>query len=205
MPPYLGFVARRLLAQVRRLRRRALPPELTTLLRRTPVKLHLGCGDVHLRDWINVDVSPNSAADVVMDFRYLGDALPASSVDEVMMIHSLSYLRLWEARDLLAALNRMLKPGSKFIAEFPDAEKCAMAIAGASRVVTPYLEAVRGFYAFDMGQIAARKPYAPYAFGWAAWHLEQELLAAGFVAVRTLHPLTHGSLTWRDSRVEATK
>ncbi len=200
-----GSIARKMRVQLRRLQRRAQPLELETLARRKPFKLHLGCGDVHLDGWINVDGNPASAADVVMDFRRIGGTLAAATVDEVMMIHSLSYLRLWEARDLLATLHEVLKPGSKFIAEFPDVEKCALAIGRAGKDVTSYLEAVRGFYAFDPGQIARRRPYTPYAFGWAAWHLEQELKAVGFAAAETRPPLTHGALAWRDSRVEATK
>src|SRR2546422_9560616 len=132
-------VARRMLVQVQRLRRRARSAELTALARRMPVKLHLGCGDVHLDGWINVDANPDSAADVVMDFRRIGEALPEGSVDEVIMIHSLSYLRLWEARDLLAGLYRLLRPRSRFVAEFPDLTKCALAIGQAGRQVTPYL------------------------------------------------------------------
>src|SRR5882762_7889754 len=143
-----GSVARRVLVQLRRLRRRARPPELESLVRRTPVRLHLGCGDEHLDGWINVDENPASAADVVMDFRRIGEALAKATVDEVMMIHSLSYLRFWEARELLGVLHNVLKPGGKFIAEFPDVEKCAVAIGRARREVNSYVEAVRGFYAF---------------------------------------------------------
>jgi len=201
----LRSVARTILQYARRLRRRIRPANVAVLTPGQPVRLHLGCGEVRLPGWINIDGNPASAADVVMDFRQIGGAFPASSVDEMMMIHSLSYLRLWEARDLLAAAHGLLKPGGKFIAEFPDVAKCAVVLCGPGRVVDSHLEGVRALYAFDLGQIARRDLYTPYAFGWAAWHLEHELRAAGFRAIRTLPPLTHGQLTWRDSRVEAAK
>ena len=201
----LSSVLRSVLTQVRRLRWRARHPDLAALARQRPVKLHLGCGDVHLDGWINVDANPDSLADVVMDFCRIGEALPASSVDEVMMIHSLSYLRLSQARELLAAIHRLLKAGGKFVVEFPDVHKCALAIQQARGQPQPYLEAVRALYAFDIEWIADRRAYTPHAFGWAAWHLEQELKSTGFRDIQTSAPATHGQLLWRDSRVEATK
>jgi SAM-dependent methyltransferase len=204
MKQQLRSVMDTVLAHVR-LHRRGHQPDLRAFAGQRPVKLHLGCGDVHLDGWINVDANPRSAADVVMDFSRIGEALAAASVDEIMMIHSLSYLRLSQARDLFAAIYRLLTPGGKFVVEFPDLEKCALAIRQARGNAEQYLEAVRAVYAFDVDWIADRRPYTPYAFGWAAWHLEQELRTAGFRDVQTYEPATHGQLLWRDSRVEATK
>jgi len=188
-----------------RARRAVANPRLTELLARKPVCLHLGCGAVHLDGWINIDQSMKSAADIVVDFREIGNLIPTLSVHEVLMIHSLSYVRLWEARDLFGTIYRILEPGGRFTTEFPDVEKCAAEIGTPGHSVEQHLEAIRGFYAFDLGQIRRREPYIPYAFGWAAWHLEAELRAVGFRTVQTLAPETHGTMRWRDSRVEATK
>jgi len=185
--------------------RGASPPDVEALRSQRPLRLHLGCGDVSLASWVNVDGSSDSSADLVMDFRDVGQVFLPDTVDDILMIHSLSYLRLWEARDLLRSLNSLLRSGGKLVLEFPDIEKCAAAILERKGDEASYLEAVRGIYAFDTGQVTRRETYQPYAFGWSAGHLVRELEAAGFRDIAVKLPETHGQLAWRDSRVEATK
>jgi hypothetical protein len=170
-----------------------------------PLQLNLGCGGVNLPDYVNVDADPDSAADVLLDFRRIGDLYAKGSVARVQMIHSLAYLRLWQARDLLRALCDLLQAGGMLVIETPDLTKCARVVLESAGDPARHLEGVRAIYAFDVAQDRRRDPYATYAFGWAAWHLERELREAGFREVRVLDPLTHGSRTWRDTRFEAVK
>ena len=163
---------------------------------------------------MNIDAAETARCDLRLDFSRLGESFADGSVAEVAMIHSLSYLRLWEARQLFADLHRLLRPGGRLVLELPDLAKCAeRALRSQGRVSRgpeaegdeeEYLEAVRGLYAFDMGQIERREAFTPYAFGWSAWHLRRELARAGFVDIRVLDPVTHGPRPWRDSRIEAT-
>lgn len=169
------------------------------------VRLHLGCGSDYWPGYVNVDMSPNSVCDLQMDFTKIGRIYPANSVTEVALIHSLSYLRLWQARDLFADLYRILKPGGIVIIEFPDLGKCAQKALECRTSKAEYLEAVRGLYAFDMEQIERKEMFTPYAFGWSSWHLEQELGKAGFCHITISDPKTHGQRIWRDTRVEAIK
>lgn len=172
---------------------------------RRQLKLHLGCGTEHLDGYVNIDNNPHAAADLYMDFLQLQRIFAPESVAEVVMIHSLSYLNLWQARDLFRQLYQLLEPHGKLVIELPDCTKCARRILEAGQSDTDYLEAVRGFYAFDLEQINRREAYKPYAFGWSSWHLKKELEDAGFGDVTLLAPQTHGPRPWRDIRVEAKK
>lgn len=168
------------------------------------IKLNLGCGPMHLEGYINIDADPQACADFYMDFGELGAAFTKDSVSEILMLHSLSYLNLWQARELFLTTHELLTSGGKLIIELPDIENCARKLLESTKNLTEYLEGVRGVYAFDPSQITNKTPITPYAFGWSAWHLEQELLDAGFRATEVHPPEFHGQ-PWRDIRMEATK
>jgi hypothetical protein len=152
---------------------------------------------------VNVDADRRANSDVCLDFTEVGAVFSDASVSEVVMIHSLSYLRLWQARDLFKDLKRLMQPGGRLIIEFPDLAKCARMALDSDAQPERYLEAVRGLYAFDLDQIASRAMFTPYAFGWSAWHLKLELEQAGFRNVRVCDPQTHERRLWRDTRLEA--
>jgi hypothetical protein len=171
---------------------------------KTGLRLHLGCGVQRLEGYVNIDADPSARADVFLDFKDLRFCFRGGSAREILMIHSIAYLNLWQARDLFLQFRTLLAPGGKLVLETPDLEKCVAKIreAGEERSFNPaYLEGVRGLYAFGLEQMEAKRDYRPYAFGWAAWHLKEELETAGFRDVRILEPLTHEP--WRDVRVEA--
>jgi SAM-dependent methyltransferase len=170
------------------------------------LRLHLGCGTEYWPGYVNVDASPLSKADLCMSFTDLRSAFADGSLEEVAMIHSLSYLRLWEARDLFRDLSRLLAPGGRVVIELPDVAKCARALIDAgSAAPDRYHEAIRGIYAFDDSWIAGRVAHDTYAFGWSAWHLKSELEQAGFHNVVELDPRTHEQRLWRDIRIEAVR
>jgi hypothetical protein len=169
------------------------------------VRLHLGCGQDYWPGYVNVDIGRDALCDVRMDFTRIGERYPHDSVAEVVLIHSLSYLRLWQARDLFTELYRILVRGGGLIIELPDLAKCAKKALTCEGNLTEYLEAVRALYAFDMDHIAQRTMFTPYAFGWSSWHLKRELEKAGFRHVTVCDPRTHEQRTWRDTRLEAVK
>lgn len=171
----------------------------------TLVRLHLGCGQDYWPGYVNVDMDTASLCDIRMDFTRIGERYPHDSVTEIALIHSLSYLRLWQARDLFTELYRILEPGGRVIFEVPDFAKCAQKALGCEGDLSEYLEAVRGLYAFGMDQIDRREAFTPYAFAWSSWHLKQELEKVGFRQVTVCDPLTHERRAWRDTRLEAVK
>ena len=169
------------------------------------IRLHLGTGEDYWPNWVNIDSSPNAVCDLRMDFTQIRERYDDNSIAEVAMIHSLSYLRLWQARKLFVDIYTLLLPGGRLIIELPDLAKCAIHALKNENNIGEYLEAVRGLYAFDMNQIENCDMFTPYAFGWAGWHLKKELEHIGFVQVMLSEPRTHGPRSWRDIRVEATK
>ncbi|MDA2928779.1 hypothetical protein MYX84_02350 [Acidobacteria bacterium AH-259-O06] len=169
------------------------------------IRLHLGCGLDYWPGYVNVDLSPSADCDLHLDFTKVGQLYPEGSVAEVAMIHSLSYLALWQARDLLADVYHLLQPNGKLVIELPDLGKCIQRVLETEGDLESYLEGVRGLYAFDLQQIKRREKYIPYAFGWSSWHLKRELEQIGFREVILSDPLTHGKRNWRDTRFEVIK
>ena len=59
---------------------------------------------MHLDGYINIDADVTACADFYMDFSQVGEAFANESISEVLMVHSVSYLNLWQARDLFATV-----------------------------------------------------------------------------------------------------
>jgi hypothetical protein len=167
--------------------------------------LHLGCGSNYLDGWVNVDVMEECKADMIMNFKDIKKNFQPDTVGVILMIHSISYLRLWEARDFFSDAISLIRKGGKLILEFPDIAKCSKALLDSENKVTDYLEAVRAIYAFDMEQIQRKEPFYTYTFGWSTWHISHELKKAGFTTIEIMAPQTHGPRVWRDTRIEAIK
>ena len=168
------------------------------------IKLNLGCGPMHLDGYINIDGDRRACADFYMDFDELGDAFSAGSAREILMIHSLSYLNLWQARNFFRVAHHLLTADGRLVIELPSIEKCATHLLESKDDLPAYLEGVRGVYAFDLTEITNQIAFTPYSFGWSAWHLEQELRDASFSKTVVTEPQFHEQ-PWRDIRVEATK
>lgn len=170
-------------------------------------KLNLGSGETYLEGYLNVDLDATKKVDVLLDFYEVPKIIDSNSLQEILMIHSISYLSEWKARDLLLELNKILRKDGQLIIEFPDSYKCASALLNTSsnprRI--EYLEAIRGFYAFGMEDYHNKSDYFPYKFGWSKEYLIQTLLELGYTKAWYEEPLTHGARSWRDSRVIAIK
>lgn len=167
------------------------------------VKLHLGCGQDYWPGYVNIDVLPNSKADMVMSYLEIDHHFELNSVDEIVMIHSLNYVPLWEARDFFAKAQKILRVGGQFIIETVNLEKAVRHMLENIGNFNQYLEGVRGIYGFGLDHLKNREKYAPNVQGWTAWHLQYELSQAGFEEIEILPVQTH--VSWRDMRVVATK
>lgn len=160
---------------------------------------------MYLQGWVNVDLDPKLRPDLVCGFNEVHTHFSQESVNEILMLHSISYLRLWEARIFFKNMFSLLKKDGILIMEFPDILKCSNMMQSADENLDEYLEGVRGIYAFDLDQIKNKEVYTPYSFGWSAWHLKKELISAGFKHVEVQSPKSHGQRSWRDSRLVARK
>ena len=177
---------------------------------KNPVRLHIGCGHDYLDGWVNIDQNKKVRADLYMDIRKIRRFCPENSVDELLMVHVISYLRFWEARDFLSDCLACLKKGGRIVIEAPDIHKLAREILAAGPLEAPaaerkYMECMRAVYAFNMEQISNKEDFTTYAFGWSAEHLALEMKRLGFTNIRVLPPQCHDKLPWRDFRIEASK
>ena len=78
--------------------------------------LHLGCGDVHLAGWVNIDADPGVNPDVVCDVRQL--PYEDGAADAVLAMHLLEHFAHDEP--VLAEWARVLRPGGRIVVSVPD-------------------------------------------------------------------------------------
>ena len=183
---------------------RNLPHQFKSHNPHADIKLHLGCGIDYWKGYVNIDRDPAATIDLRMDFLDIDRAFPPGSVSEVVMIHSLNYFSLWDARDLIAKFFTLLKHGGKLIIETANVERLVAKIQqNVGKNFDEYLEGIRAFHAFGLDDMNARREYFPNKFSWTPWHLTLELQGAGFSEIQLQPPKTHGA--WRDMRIEAVK
>jgi predicted SAM-dependent methyltransferase len=98
-----------------------------------PVRLHLGCGGVRLKNHLNIDFPQieqplvESEADVCMDIITMD--LPDESVDSIQIHHCFEHFSRGVALGLLVNWHRWLKPGGTLLITVPDAEVCCAGIS----------------------------------------------------------------------------
>ena len=73
------------------------------------MKLHLGCGDIHLSGYVNVDIVTDAAADVIADLRVLPLAL--STAAQVYSCAVLEHFGRNQWKDVLKHWFDVLEPG----------------------------------------------------------------------------------------------
>lgn len=114
-------------------------------------KIHVGCGDVYLEGYDNVDVdgvfvddieentnvttldnyfkfpmgSPrrNIIVDGFLNVLQPWDAYEDGSIEEIVMISCIEHFTKKEAEFIISEIKRVLKPGGKLIIDFPDLKK----------------------------------------------------------------------------------
>jgi predicted SAM-dependent methyltransferase len=92
------------------------------------LKLHLGCGDIILPDYVNIDLY-NPKADLECDIHKL--PYDDNSVDEIVSCHVIEHFGFKEAFDVLREWYRVLKPEGYIITETPDfLESCRAFVNG---------------------------------------------------------------------------
>ncbi|TWU48111.1 class I SAM-dependent methyltransferase [Rubripirellula reticaptiva] len=172
-----------------------------------PVRLHLGCGGVHLDGFINVDLHPHDPtindssrdgcnADVFADMTDLG--LADAVVDEFQTYHTIDHFTRWQCVDMLTDWHRMLRPGGKLVIEVADFARCILwlfhPIANRRRV------ARNQFYGNQWDRIE----FETHRYVWSAREIKKELRSIGFSSVKISHR-TETHYPGRDMRIEATK
>ncbi len=117
------------------LRRR--PGQINAYLQSTQVrKLHLGCGPVVLKGWLNVDLKPRSTNQTYLDVteRFPFDE---GTFDYILSEHMIGDLTYPEAGTMLAECYRVLRPGGCLRISTPSLARLAQ-LYSLSTVTTPH-------------------------------------------------------------------
>ncbi len=87
--------------------------------KKSPLKLHLGCGAHHKEGWVNVDVFPDVKPDRVWDLNKTPWPWKSNSVDRILAEHVIEHVNDFAV--FLRECHRILKPGCRAIIATPHA------------------------------------------------------------------------------------
>jgi len=87
----------------------------------TPLKLHLGCGNIHIENWVNIDIVKTPAVDICVDLRR-GFPFKRSSVETIYSEHTFEHFSPNEMKSIFYQSHRVLKPGKSLYFNIPDFE-----------------------------------------------------------------------------------
>jgi predicted SAM-dependent methyltransferase len=186
------------------------PLKLRKLKESAPLKLHIGCGQVMIPGWVNIDIRPG--ADVVVDVRR-GLPFADGSVDYIYSEHFMEHLAFEEGGKILREFARCLSERGTVRIAMPDLDYLVDRYGSDWRdqewLSSPWYEFVstRG----RMINVAFRSWGHKYLYN--EEDLRDQLSRAGFRKIercewsRSCHPDLAGLETRRDSKliVEAEK
>ncbi|MCM2266139.1 MAG: hypothetical protein NDI60_00035 [Elusimicrobiales bacterium] len=137
-------------------------------------KLNLGCGYNRLEGWLNLDASPESAADRLMPAHDL--AFPDGSAAVARAAQLIEHLGFFKAKFFLSECWRVLETNGRLELETPDIEKTfRIFLAGGHAVKEAALGWVYG----------SETPGMNHLYCFPAALLEELLAEAGFSAIKT--------------------
>jgi len=137
------------------------------------MKLHLGCGDVHLDGWLNLDISQDSAADRWENVATL-TTIADESCDLIYASHVLEHFGRNEYEKVLTVWQQKLKLGGKLRVAVPDLQSALKWYNGNN------LDELLGI--FYGGQ---RSPYDYHKMGFNKESLSGKLTELGFKNIKT--------------------
>ena len=148
-----------------------------------PLRLHLGCGQNHFDDYINIDYPPSehiiqvsNVADVFGDITKLD--FPQQSVDEIRLHHVFEHFSRVVSLAMLIKWHKWLKVGGKIHIETPDLMGSARTLVSNASWKTKM-----GVVRHLAGDQAANWGY--HVDHWFAERFEHTLRALGFESVQT--------------------
>lgn len=85
--------------------------------------LNVGCHDIQIENFINIDIDPNMKPDVIHDATKLRDLYQDESVDFIYCGHFLEHLKIDEGLKLVKDFYYLLKPYGTIVTVIPDFTK----------------------------------------------------------------------------------
>ena len=92
----------------------------------TSRRLHLGCGEVHISGYCNVDIDPSTKADVVDDILRL-EKFPANFATHIYACHVLEHVGTDKVPNVLKRWRGVLQPGGELRISVPDLDRIVRA------------------------------------------------------------------------------
>jgi predicted SAM-dependent methyltransferase len=150
------------------------------------IRLHLGCGDVRLPGFVNVDANKTFASDAIDDLTQLS-TFDDGSASEIYTCHVLEHFAHDEVLPLLKRWHAVLKPGGLIRISVPDLDKIVrIYVANWEHFQkdgnTPWIGLIYG------GQ---KDSYDYHKTGFNAVWLRRLLLNAGFIDVEEYLHVPH--------------
>ncbi len=145
-------------------------------------KLHVGCGNVILESYTNVDLPAENGSytdiagvqtPVVRTSLTDLSQFPEASVDVIEGYHVIEHLPSWEGRRALKEFFRILKPTGELVLECPDLFKCSLNYL--VKPGDPKL-AMNGLYSDQ----SSESPAMVHQYGYDPKSLADALVQAGF-------------------------
>ena len=150
------------------------------------MKLHLGCGQVYLEGYTNIDyplskhtVQAKSVADKLADLTTL--RYPAGSIEEVRLHHVFEHFTRPAALALLGGWYSWLQPNGRLHIEVPDFDATARRVL--SRFTSDHDRKVGLRHIFGSNEA----PWATHYEGWSQKRLEEVFGLFGFAVESTEH------------------
>lgn len=141
---------------------------------KTPLRLHLGCGNRRQDGFVNVDLHLSHATDYVADIKNL--PCPSASVERIECYHVIEHIPHREVAKYVDEWHRLLEPEGKLVVECPDFD----------RAVEEYLagneERLFNIYGRQ------RFPGDTHRYGYNSARLKMLLEEAGFSSVTLEEP-----------------
>ncbi len=156
-----------------------------------PLNLHLGCGQRRLDGFLNIDIIPSSAVDLLCDSRRL--PFPAGTVSRIETYHMIEHLPRHDFLEALFEWNRVLVEGGTLVIECPDF----------NATVKEYIEGKK----FRINNIFGlqRHPGDYHLFGYTFDDLAETLQSLGFREIRQEAPTDYHAPDEPSLRITAVK
>lgn len=86
------------------------------------MKLHLGCGNIHIQGFVNIDIAKTPAADIVDDVTKL-ERVPSCSAEVIYACHVLEHFSHDEVPKVLTRWRELLTPDGEIRISVPDIDR----------------------------------------------------------------------------------
>lgn len=167
-----------------------------------PVRLSVGCGGRRLPGYTGVDVVPRPAADIVAPADNI--PLPDNSVDEIMAIHVVEHVYVWQVPDLLREWHRLLRPGGLLVLEMPDLIKTCRNVLDGRVIGGKHPDQLTMWSLY--GDPREKDPYMGHKWCHTFKTLAPTVKEAGFIKIVEKPTIHHpAGRVHRDFRLEAIK